>query len=189
MSELKLDQVTHTYTLDGRRIDGLTSTIAEAGLIRSSDLGYLKKGTAVHRATELWDKGTLDESTVHPDIIGYLESWKCFRKDQNYTPLYIEKSLFDSIYLYAGTVDRLPLLDLKSGSKEAFHKWQLAGYWNLCKINGFEKLYQNPQNIYLDSDGGPPMVLNYTQAQMREALKEFFIILSFVRLKRSVGIK
>lgn len=176
----------HRYLLDGKPIDGLTSTIQEASLMGNyGSEWYLTRGTAVHLATELWDKGTLDESTVDPQIQGYLESWKRFRKDQGYTPIEIELKLYDPVYLYAGKIDRLPLCDLKSGSFEKWHIWQLSGYWNLCKVNCLQNQCLNPLNIYLDENGGPPKVKNYTQSQIREALKDFFCILQFVRLKRN----
>jgi hypothetical protein len=186
MPELQFDEATHTYSLDGRPLDGLTSTIKEAGLIRSNGdqaQWYMQRGKYIHLATELHDRGELDESTLDPQIVPYLESWKRFRGDQGYEPSHTELKLYDPIYLYAGTIDRLPLCDLKSGAEDRWHKWQLAGYWNLCKVNGFGDQCSNPFNVYLDEDGGPPKIRNYTQAQMREALKDFLCILQFVRLK------
>jgi len=187
MPKLELDDQ-HRYTLDGKGLDGLTSTIAEAGLISGygSDW-YMQRGTFIHQATEYWDKGELDESTVDPHIQGYLESWKQFRKDQNYKPDEIELKLYDPIYLYAGTIDRLPLCDLKSGVEEKWHKWQLAGYWNLCRVNGLQDQCLNPFIVYLQEDGGPPKLKNYTQSQMRETLKDFLCILQFVRIKRGIN--
>lgn len=183
MLKLELDDQ-HVYRLDGKRIDGLTSTIAEAGLISKygSDW-HMQRGTFIHQATEYYDRDELDESSVDPQIQGYLESWKKFRKDQNYIPNQIELKLYDPIYLYAGTIDRLPLCDLKSGIEEKWHKWQLAGYWNLCKVNNFGDQCLNPFNVYLDKNGGSPKVRNYKQTEMREFLKDFLCILQFVRLK------
>jgi hypothetical protein len=186
MSQLLFQDNGHKYTFDGKPVDGLTSTIQEAGLISNyASEWYMTRGTYIHLATQLWDEGILDESTVDPQIKGYLESWKRFRKDQDYTPIEIELQLYDPIYLYAGTIDRLPLCDLKSGVEEKWHKWQLAGYWNLCKVNGFQDRCRNPFIVYLDENGDPPKLRNYTQSQMREALKDFLCILQFSRLKRN----
>jgi len=180
---LKLNKE-HQYSLDGKPIDGLTATLKEAGLIRSSDEWYMTKGTAIHLATEYYDKGTLDEDILDPQIKPYLESWKRFRKDQNYTPFYIEKSLFDPIYLYAGTIDRLPLVDLKSGVKEKWHELQLAGYWNLCIVNGFFEQCKKPITIYLRKDGSSPEVISYSKKEMKDAFQAFLCFLHTARWKR-----
>jgi folate-dependent phosphoribosylglycinamide formyltransferase PurN len=49
----------HQYSFDGKPVDGLTSTIKEAGLIRGADEWYMTRGTAIHLVTEFYDKGTL----------------------------------------------------------------------------------------------------------------------------------
>ena len=185
MPELLLDEF-HQYRLDERPIDGLTSTIAEAGLIRGGDPWYMTRGSAIHLATEYFDKGTLDEDSVSDEIKGYLASWKQFRVDQNYTPTHIELKLYDPIYLYAGTLDRLPLLDLKSGAFAKWHRIQLAGYWGLCRINNLTDHCQNPISVYLEEDGRSPKVIQYTQQDMRKSLQDFLCLLSANRIKREL---
>jgi hypothetical protein len=184
----------HRYLLDGKPLDGLTSTLQEAGLIRGSDDWYLTRGTAIHLATELWDIETLDESTVDPQIQGYLESWKKFRKDQNYNPIHIEFQTYHPELMVGTKIDRLPLLDIKSGASEPWHVLQLAFQWTTLRINpppgyAYTAINWTPKDIYLDPDGGPPKVRVYTPSEMREAFKIYSSLLVFVRWRRSVGIK
>jgi hypothetical protein len=190
MPELLLDE-NHIYHLDGRQIDGLTSTIAEAGLMGNFGTEWhMTKGTAVHLATELWDKGTLDESTVDPQIQGSLESWKRFRKDQNYTPIGIERKFFNSVLLVGMMIDRLPgPCDLKSGSPEPWHILQISLHWSTLIGLGLKDMAKSPMDIYLDPDGGSPKVKLYSYSELKEAYQVYCSMLHFIRWRRSVGIK
>ncbi len=180
----------HHYFLDGKPIDGFTSTLKEAGLIRNSDQWYLTKGTAIHLATEYFDRGTLDEETLDPQIAPYLESWKRFRKDQNYTPIEIEYPTYHPELLVGCKIDRLPgPVDLKSGSPEPWHILQIAFQWSTLICHGMHNLARSPQDVYLDPDGGPPKVKSYKISEMREAFKVYCSMLHFIRWRRSVGIK
>ncbi len=185
--KIELDE-NHRYTVDGKPMDGLTSTIAEAGLIRNGgDPWYLKKGSFIHKATELWDLGILEETTVDPvEVAGPLESWKRFRKDQNYTPTQIEWMTYHPFLMVATTVDRLPLLDIKSGAPEAWHILQI-GFQAAClreRGMSISDFAGKPMDVYLDPDGGPPKVRVYTQAEMREAFKVYSSMLYFIRWRR-----
>ncbi len=184
----------HRYLLDGKPIDGLTSTIDEAGLMGNyGSEWYLDKGTAVHLATELWDKGILDEATVDPQIAGYLESWKRFRKDQNYTPIKIEYQIYHPELMVGTKIDRLPLLDIKSGPQAPWHVLQVAFQWITLKIDQDSLLWPLPswipKNVYLDPDGGSPKIKTYQPHELREAFKVYASMLYFLRWRRSVGVK
>lgn len=185
---LTLDE-NHIYRLNEVPLDGLTSTIYEAGLIHNGDPWYMERGTAVHIATELWDKGTLDEDTVDPQIKGYLESWKLFRKDQNYTPEAIEYMTYHPILLVATKIDRVPLLDLKTGSPEPWHILQVAFQNDCLKIMPGTKWNPKwtPMDVYLDPDGGSPKVKVYSPSEIREAFKVYCSMLHFLRWKRSAN--
>ena len=189
MSELILTD-DHRYLLDGKRIDGLTSTIQEAGLMGNfGSEWHMDRGMKIHLATELWDKGTLDESTVDPQIQGYLESWKQFRKDQSYIPAHIEYPTYHPELMVGTKIDRVPLLDIKSGSPEPWHILQLAFQWTTLRINGpngyaYTAINWTPKDIYLDPDGGPPKVKTYTPAEMRESFKIYASMLVYLRWRR-----
>lgn len=192
MPQLTIDQ-DHIYRLDGKVIDGLTNTIEEAGLIRNCDSWYGERGSALHLATEFYDRGTLDETTVDPQIQGYLESWKQFRKDQDYMPTHIEYKIYHPELMVASKVDRLPLLDIKSGSQEAWHSLQIGFQWATLRIDQDPTLWPLPswipKDIYLDPDGGPPKVKSYKTSELKEAFKVYASMLHFIRWKRQKGIK
>lgn len=194
MAELILTD-DHRYILDGKQIDGLTSTIQEAGLMGNyGSEWHMDKGMKIHLATELWDKGTLDESTVDPQIQRYLESWKQFRKDQDYTPTYIEYPTYHPELLIGTKIDRLPLLDIKSGPQAPWHVLQIGFQWITLRINGpkgyaYSAISWVPKDVYLDPMGGPPKVKIYTPSEMREAFRIYASMLVFLRWKREKGIK
>ena len=185
---LTLDE-NHIYRFEGKVVDGLTSTLQEAGLIRSGDEWFMTRGTAVHLATEYYDKMSLDESTVDPQIQGYLDSWKRFRVEQNYTPIEIEYPIFHPELLVASKVDRLPLLDLKTGSHAPWHVLQIGFQWVTLRIDHPSDISWAPKTVYLDPDGGSPKVKVYSTVELREAFKVYCSILHFIRWRRSVGIK
>jgi hypothetical protein len=144
----------------------------------------MTRGTYIHKATEYWDKGELDEFTVDPQIKGYLESWKCFRKDQNYTPVAIEYKIYNPILMVGTTIDRLPgPVDLKSGSPEPWHILQIAFQWKT--LMSYDPYFiSNPQDVYLDPDGGPPKVKSYKISELKEAYQVYCSMLHFIRWRR-----
>ncbi len=186
MSELILTN-DHRYFLDGKPIDGLTSTIQEAGLMGNyGSEWYMDRGTAVHLATELWDKGTLDESTVDPQIQGYFNSWITFRKDQNYTPLHIEFQIYHPQLMVGMKIDRLRgPIDLKSAVPAPWHILQVACHWATLKAYpGLADMALTPMDVYLDPDGGPPKIKIYSLSELREAFKVYCSMLHFIRWRR-----
>ena len=189
MSELLLDEF-HQYTLDNKPLDGLTSTIAEAGLIRNGDPWYMTRGSAIHLATEYWDKGSLDEDSVADEIKGYLASWKRFRADQDYQPVEIEYLIWHPELMVGTRIDRLPgPLDIKGGVPERWHILQLALQWSALICHGMHEMARSPQDIYLDKDGGSPKIKLYKTSEMRESFRIYASMLVFIRWKREKGIR
>jgi hypothetical protein len=176
----------HRYLLDGKSIDGLTSTIAEAGLIGGyGSEWHMDRGSKIHLATEFYDRKTLDMNTVDPQIEGYLNSWITFRKDQNYNPVEIEYQIYHPELMVASKIDRLPLLDIKSGSQEPWHILQIGFQWQTIRdfhINRF--LADKPMDVYLDPDGGPPKVKVYKTSELKEAYQVYCSMLHFIRWRR-----
>jgi hypothetical protein len=189
MSELLLDD-NHHYTLDGKSLDGLTSTISEAGLIRNSGSKYMESGSAIHKITELWDLGIIDKYEIDPGGLPYLESWKQFRKDQGYEPVEIEYPTYHPELLVGCKIDRLPgPLDIKGGGPEPWHILQIAFQWATLICHGLHDYTWKPMDVYLDPDGGPPRVKAYKTSELKEAYKVYCSMLHFLRWRRSVGIK
>lgn len=152
---LHFDFATHTYSLANPYIElaGVTDIIRQAGLRPENGgnvfarLNGMNRGTNVHLATAFDDKGTLDESTLAPEYIPYLEQWRKFKRESGAQILSIELPLYSRKYLFAGTIDRivsignsLYLLDIKTGGTPHIStSIQLAGYKILLSEN-FPKL-------------------------------------------------
>lgn len=110
---------------------------------------YLRRGSAVHSATAMFDRGTLDESSVDPLIAPYLEAWKAFRREVGGDMLHIELFMASDVLDYCGTLDRIVgpsliypgklLLDIKTSEAAVTTRLQTCGYLKLCE---FLRLYE-----------------------------------------------
>jgi len=156
--DLQFDPATHTYQWRGKVVPSVTQVLKDTGLI--DDAWYTpesaRRGQAVHVATELDDRGELDESTVHEKVMPYLLAWRKFRAETGFTPVLIEQWVYNQSAQYAGTVDRVGslcgqevILDIKTGTAQPWHAWQLAAY-QYC-FDGFRKYLR--RCVYLKDDG------------------------------------
>jgi hypothetical protein len=118
-------------------------------------------GSAVHKATELCDKGTLDIDILSEPLIPYLDGWKKFITDYNITikPDEIERQFISKIWGFKGTPDRWPLvgnkrtlIDLKSStSMYPATAIQTAAYQILLEENGIK--IQQRWGVQLNNKG------------------------------------
>lgn len=154
---LTFDEKEHSYSVDGRLVPGVTTVLAGVGLIDASWFSEYAatRGTYVHEATALYDRGELDEESLDPALTGYLGAYKRFRREvfsgewqSIETPSYHATG-------FAGTPDRVHpkmVVDIKSGAKLPWHPIQLAAYAILAHncVNGYgiERL-----GLYLHDDG------------------------------------
>jgi hypothetical protein len=108
---------------------------------RSWDAGeyYKHKGTLIHRITEWDDTGELDESTVDPNLQGYLEAYRKFKKETSWRRLGAEIQFFHPVYKYCGRADRIGwflrdrgkwnwVIDIKSGQPHKADLLQSPAY-------------------------------------------------------------
>ncbi len=128
---------THEYILGDASVPSVTTIIKAAGCI---DEGHFseearQRGTAVHLATRYHDEGTLNELTVDKKVFPYLFAYREFRKDTGFMPLEIERVVYSQSYGYAGTIDRIGvlndkpvLIDLKTGPYSSWHDMQVTAY-------------------------------------------------------------
>lgn len=107
---LTFDQPSHTYTLDGARLPSVTQVLDQLGSYAGIPEDVLARkaeiGDAVHLATEMHDRGELDEASVPTEIAGYFEGWKRFRHDTGFKPQEIERRVHSAKFRFAGTLDR-----------------------------------------------------------------------------------
>lgn len=155
--QLQFDAETHTYTVDGRVYPSVTQIIKAAGIIDDTRFNEeaTNRGTLIHYATAMYDLGKLDEAGVPDDVRPYLEGWERFLRETKCEIVSVEKRVYHPTWEYAGTLDREVrlhhrdgLLDIKSGTPQAWHTVQSAGYaiasGRYCKRYG----------VYLDANGG-----------------------------------
>lgn len=104
----------HIYT--DARVDGVgrlypsvTTILKAEGFINTAyyDDWSRDRGSMIHLATAYDDQGELDEETLDPVIIPYLDAWRKFRKESGFAPEKIEPPLMSTVYRYAGTPDRI----------------------------------------------------------------------------------
>lgn len=168
----RFDPIKHAYYLGDRRLGTVTGIIKHFIPRWECDRWYLERGSAVHEATEYYDRGTLDEGSVGDVVYGYLEAWKAFRHDYGFMPTDIELQKYHPAYFYAGTIDRLgvsvvlgpSLLDIKTGEPSPADAIQLVGGYREMIGEWDRACYP----VYLHSDGTYTKPIPYKDKQMRE---------------------
>lgn len=109
MKGLVFHPVSHTYTLDGRRVPSVTQVLKPLHCLDHIPPAVLERkarlGTAVHRACELHLLGTLDESTVSPEVAPYFMQFLRFLDESGFEPALTERQVVSRRYGYAGTLD------------------------------------------------------------------------------------
>lgn len=128
----------HEYTVDGCRYPGFSEIAKATGLVRyfNSDQFFMERGSAIHEATHLIDRGELDWTTIDERIEPFLEAYVKFKEETGIEWEHSEESLVHGIYRYCGTPDRfLPLYDIKSGQGDVL---QLEAYAELLRANGYD---------------------------------------------------
>lgn len=137
---LHFDEEQHRYFLGSRELPSVTHIIGHVlqDLTRIPP-DVLKaaadRGTAVHKACELSDLGTLDWSVLDAALFPYVEAWERFKVECKFIPTHIEERVYSETYGYAGTLDRigtmpdrLAMIDIKSGEVYPSAGVQLAAY-------------------------------------------------------------
>lgn len=141
MSGLTFNAERHEYRLNGvivPSVTQITDQFVDFSFVNPEALELARqRGTAVHIACELDDYNELDESTVDPRIVPYLDAYRKFRYEGGFTPEHTEMRVYSERYGFAGTLDRrgpmnggkATLLDIKTGAT-ASPSWalQTAGY-------------------------------------------------------------
>lgn len=127
---------------DGRTVPGATTLLRRAGKVPEAERlryagPYLARGRRVHRATAALDAGAADAYDLLPTKEhGYLRAWEaCCRalRPASWTGIEQHGHVDGRV---AGTLDRwglvltdrLAVVDLKTGRKREWHRYQLAIY-------------------------------------------------------------
>lgn len=107
---LEFDAATHTYRYRGAVVPHVTQVCRMLGEYAGVPLATMEaareRGDAVHYATELYDRGELDEASVPAEVSPYLEAWKLFKQQAAFAVLEIEHRVHNETFGFAGTLDR-----------------------------------------------------------------------------------
>jgi hypothetical protein len=107
---MTFDDKTHTFTCKGEVIPSVTQILKANRMTPEGyefiDPWYLQRGTFIHLATEMHDKGTLDDFYDDTNILPYLEAYKTALRDNAWIVTGIEKKLWHPKLKYAGIIDR-----------------------------------------------------------------------------------
>jgi PD-(D/E)XK nuclease superfamily len=140
---------THTYLLDGQKVQSVTGILKASGLIDFSKIPpfILEKardrGSIVHAAIHAALDRDLDRASFDrdfPEYVPYLDAWSAFCEQRRFVPVLTEHRLASRRLRVAGTLDSLGLLDgspvlldWKSGrAEDCAADLQLAGYHGLA---------------------------------------------------------
>lgn len=161
----EFDEDSHTYTLGGRKMLGVSEIIQSAGLkdfsrIPPDVLAHAcARGRAVHAACEFFDQNDLDWDTVSDEIKPYVVAWQRFKSDCPIEWADIEKPLYHATFGFAGTPDRIAVApgravyDIKTYAPDAVTGVQLAAY-SLLRF-GPQPSFDEPKRVavWLKKDG------------------------------------
>ncbi|MCH7961334.1 MAG: AAA family ATPase, partial [Planctomycetes bacterium] len=144
MGELLLNADTHTYTLGGRTIPGVTDTIRPLApdWERFVPESARQRGTLVHALCAVMDgRDDLWPDDMAPgrerELLPYCDAWARFKRESGVVilPDSIERRVFHPTHQYAGTIDRVVMwnglhwvLDIKTGGHDDSHELQVAAY-------------------------------------------------------------
>lgn len=135
---------THEYFLGDRRLESVTEILEQSGIAdyRFSNGEAMLRGTYVHTATEMIDRGTLDWSDLDPVLAPYCKAYQAFIEDKRPEIILSEKPLYHAAHLYAGKLDRVIrmdgatcLIDVKTGVPNRATAIQVAAYRELVRVN------------------------------------------------------
>ena len=140
--QLFFNETEHRYFAGGIELPSVTRVLSSAGLFDYNFLSAehreqcLERGRRVHRATEQDDQAGLDEESLDAEILPYIEAWRKFKRDFQFTPEWIERRVFHPLFRYGGTIDRVGrirngdqwLVDLKTGQAPNATRYQTAAY-------------------------------------------------------------
>jgi hypothetical protein len=188
----------HKYFVGGREVISVTTAIEEGGFgdwkryVDQLDLAYASElGTAVHRAIELYEDGTLDTTALDPLIAQRLEAYLAFKSDCDAFPVATEQIVHNSIYGYCGRLDfngmvrgEKAIVDWKSGLVNHTVAMQLAAY-AACQAD--PSSYAR-YSLQLRADG-TYRLHEYRRAEFRRDFNRFCCALGVAKTKREEGVR
>jgi len=137
VSSLNFCPEKHTYTLGDREIPSVTQILKALGLI--DDRHFTEearlRGQAVHSAIHYWVEDDLDESTLDPKIVPYVDAFREWASLVGLEVFQAEMRVHHLGLGYAGTLDLFgkvqgerSIIEVKTGSMPPWGYLQVAAY-------------------------------------------------------------
>jgi len=104
------DEEKHLFTYQDKPVPSTTRILKELNLYPDYsfvDPYYLTRGSYIHKGTEYFDRGTLDESTLDPEIAPYVEQYTIVKPQFPFEIVGIEVKKVHTQLWYAGIIDRV----------------------------------------------------------------------------------
>lgn len=148
---LSFDESEHIYEVDGEVMPSVSEIIrfiareVYGDVVQSVLDNAADRGTRVHKATQMLD--VVGDVECDEDIVPYVTAYVQFVKEHKPKWDLIEKSMFNPAEKYAGTVDRIGMLDGKktivdiktsSAIQKVLYGAQLNLYRMMAHENGIE---------------------------------------------------
>lgn len=135
VSKLSFDPLTHTYTVDDRELVSVTQCLPKPSFMKNNEEARVR-GNYIHEMCRLFLLNDLNEDTLDPLLVPYLDALKKFLKESH------------------GMGIKSYVIDLKSGAKTSTVELQIAAYIELVN-NGiakdFGKITEYPQRLFLET--------------------------------------
>lgn len=115
----------------------VSDVLREFGLTDSRfyDEDSRTRGHAVHLAIKLIEKGTLDEESLDPIIVPWVEGYRKFKAELSFKAQYFEQAVCNRLWRFAGTLDLMGtiagspvLIDVKTGAAPKSAALQTGAY-------------------------------------------------------------
>lgn len=126
----------HQYEIDGRSVPSVTQVTDQLHNFTGSHdaTAAMERGTAIHKACELFTLGTLDWTTVDESIYPEVQTYANWLDTSKFKPLLVEEMVGSKQFRFAGRLDLfgvwktgLALIDWKTGGEYPAYQFQTAG--------------------------------------------------------------
>jgi len=110
---LTFDPLMHRYAIDAVPVPGITSLLRRHRLdecFRNIPEEAKEKGSRIHDAVQYDLENELDEDTVEPEEMRYVEAERAFRAECEFTVISAEMLVGSDLYWYATKIDAYGIL-------------------------------------------------------------------------------
>ena len=160
--KIEFNEALHEYRVGGIITPSVSQILKANGLMetfRHSETA-LNNGTAIHRASELHDKGKLDQSNLDPRLQKCIDMWEQFKKEIGVGIILANEEQVSMGPLYAGTIDRVvslrnghrAIIDFKSGTPQPWAALQTAAYALAYDINKHREYERFCAKVHWDNE-------------------------------------